>query len=114
MGEDCFAHLRRRGLIQADPPDMVLLDVFMPGNGLLKGGLSSSPTLAGKYIYIWGNQGGCVVLEPGRTFKQVAKNRLENFIPGWKAHQEATNTEPVFEGKRMYFRGEYTLYCIGE
>lgn len=90
------------------------LDVFMPYNGgLLKGGASSSPTLAGKYIYIWGNQGTCVVLEPGRTFKQVARNRVENFNPVRPAWREATITNPVFEGGRMYYRAERTLYCIG-
>ena len=91
------------------------LDVFMPYNGAgpLKGGVSSSPTLGGKYVYLWGNQGTCLVIEPGRTYKQVARNRLENFSPGWPPHQEATMTDPVFEGERMYFRGEYTLYCIG-
>jgi outer membrane protein assembly factor BamB len=91
------------------------LEVFMPyvGAGALKGGSSSSPTLAGKYIYIWGNQGTCIVIEPGRTFKQVAKNRIESFAPAGPPHQEATSTEPIFEGDRMYYRGEYTLYCIG-
>ena len=91
------------------------LDIFMPynGPGNLKGGAEASPTLAGKYIYIWGNQGTCLVLEPGRTYKQVARNHLEGPICGWPVHQEATTTEPIFEGKRMYYRGEYTLYCIG-
>ena len=90
------------------------LDIFMPYNGTpLQGGASSSPTLAGKYIYIWGNQGTCLVMEPGRVFKQVARNRIENFPATWPPHQEATTTEPVFEGKRMYYRGEFTLYCIG-
>jgi hypothetical protein len=91
------------------------LDIFMPyaSAGLLKGGASSSPTLAGKYIYIWGNQGTCLVIEPGRTYKQVAKNRLEFFSAAWPPHQEATTTEPVFEGAKMYYRGECTLYCIG-
>jgi hypothetical protein len=55
------------------------------------------------------------VIEPGRTYKQVARNRLENQI--WPEHpgrrQEATTTDPVFEGERMYYRAEYTLYCIG-
>ena len=90
-------------------------EVFMPYNqaGVLKGGVQSSPTLAGKHIYIWGNQGTCVVFKPGRTFKQVAKNRVEKYIPGWQAHQEATMTNPVFEGDRMYYRAEYTIYCIG-
>ena len=91
------------------------LEVFMPYTGwrLLKGGACASPTLAGKYIYVWGNQGTCIVMEPGRTFKQVARNRLEKFNPAWPAHQEATTTEPVFEGGRMYYRGDCTLYCIG-
>jgi len=91
------------------------LDIFNPYNGAgnLKGGAAASPTLAGRYIYIWGNQGTCITIEPGRTFTQVARNHLENFARGWPPHQEATTTEPVFEGQRMYYRGEYTLYCIG-
>jgi len=91
------------------------LNVYMPYSayGYLKGGASASPTLAGKHIYIWGNQGTCIVMEPGRTYKQVARNRLERFSPNWPAHQEATTVEPVFEGKRMYYRSETTLYCIG-
>jgi hypothetical protein len=91
------------------------LEILMPYNGVgaLKGGASSSPTLAGKHIYIWGNQGTCLVLEPGRVFKQVARNRLENVIADWRPHQEATMTDPVFEGERMYYRGEHTVYCVG-
>ena len=93
------------------------IEIFMPynGPGLLKGGASASPTLGGRYIHVWGNQGTCVVLEPGRTFKQVARNRLENLVLSDYAsrRQEATTTEPVFEGSRIYYRGEYTLYCIG-
>jgi outer membrane protein assembly factor BamB len=88
------------------------IDVVMPYNGAgnLKGGSAASPTLAGKYIYFWGNQGTCLVIEPGRKFKVVARNRIENFTASWPAHQEATTTEPIFEGQRMYYRGEYTLY----
>jgi hypothetical protein len=91
------------------------IEIYMPYNsvGALKGGASSSPTLAGKYIYIWGNQGTCVVLEPGRVFKQVARNRVENLGYGGPPHQEVTMTDPVFEGDRMYYRGENTVYCIG-
>jgi outer membrane protein assembly factor BamB len=91
------------------------LDIFMPYNGgPLQGGSASSPTLAGKYIYIWGNQGTCLVLQPGRTFKQVARNRLENSSTSlYRPRQEATMTNPVFEGERMYYRGECAVYCIG-
>jgi outer membrane protein assembly factor BamB len=92
------------------------LEVFMPysGNLLLKGGAQSSPTLAGKYIYIFGNQGATLILEPGRTFKQVAKLRLENVAGVRAVHQEATMTNPVFEGRRMYYHAEASLYCVGK
>jgi hypothetical protein len=91
------------------------LNVFMPYSTpvILKGGASASPTLAGKYIYLWGNQGTCIVIEPGRAYKQVARNRLEKFLTAWPAHQEGTTVEPIFEGDRMYYRAEGTLYCIG-
>jgi len=92
------------------------LEIFMPYNGvlLLKGGAQSSPTLAGKFIYIFGNQGTTLILEPGKTFKQVAKLRLENVAGIRNVHQEATMTNPVFEGTRMYYHAEATLYCIGK
>ena len=92
------------------------LEVFMPYSGvlLLKGGAQACPTLAGKYIYLFGNQGTTLILQPGRTFKQVAKLRLENVAGVRAPHQEATMTNPVFEGQRMYYHAEATLYCIGK
>jgi len=91
------------------------LEIFMPYSGvlLLKGGAQSSPTLAGKFIYIFGNQGTTLILQPGRTFKQLAKLRLENVAGVRGVHQEATMTNPVFEGRRLYYHAEGTLYCIG-
>lgn len=91
------------------------LEIFMPYSGvlLLKGGAQSSPTLAGKHIYIFGNQGTTLILEPGRTYKQIAKLRLENVAGIRGVHQEATMTNPVFEGRRLYYHAEATLYCIG-
>ncbi|MHC4983091.1 MAG: hypothetical protein ACYTF6_07990 [Planctomycetota bacterium] len=44
-----------------------------------------------------------IVLEPGREYKQAAKNKLEGF-----------RSCPVFLGKRMYVRGLKHLYCIGQ
>ena len=92
------------------------LEIFMPYSGVLlpQRGRQSSPTLAGKYIYIFGNQGTTLILEPGRTFKQVAKLRLENVAGVRALHQEATMTNPVFEGRRMYYHAEATLYCVGQ
>ncbi len=96
------------------------LEVYMPYNApdnRLKGGVSASPTLGGKYIYLFGNQGAVLVIEPGRTYKQVAKLRLENLpenqAPWSFQHQDVTMTEPVFEGERMYYRSENALFCIG-
>jgi hypothetical protein len=43
----------------------------------------------------------------------VAKLRLENVAGIRNVHQEATMTNPVFEGTRLYYHAEATLYCIG-
>jgi len=96
---------------------MLDLDLYMYHNfGVGRGGAGSSPTLAGKQIYVFGNQGTCVVLEPGRTYKQVARNRLARISrPAQGAeHQEITMTCPLFEEKHLYLRAEDYLYCIGQ
>jgi hypothetical protein len=49
------------------------------------------------------DRGTTVVLEPGREFKVLARNKLEPF-----------RSSLVFEGKRVYIRTEKSLYCIGE
>jgi outer membrane protein assembly factor BamB len=59
--------------------------------------------LAGKYIYLSSDNGTTIVLEPGREYKEVARNRLETF-----------RSSPVFEGRRMYVRTQGHLWCIGE
>ena len=76
-------------------------------------GLASSLTLAGKYIYMFDNLGSCIVFEPGREFKQAAKNVIHS-VP-WPWHMtETMESTPVFDGARLYFRGCNNLYCIGE
>jgi len=54
------------------------------------------------------------VMEPGRTFKQVAKNKIENVVSigHWGERQERFVSNPVFDGKRLYIRGEGHLYAI--
>ena len=77
--------------------------------------MSASLALAGKYVYLFGNQGTCLVIEPGRSFKLVARNRLENVVhAGWDIHQDIMVSCPVFEGSRMYFRTDGYVYCIEE
>jgi hypothetical protein len=81
-------------------------------------GIAPSPALAGKYIYIMSNFGTCLVIKPGRTYEQVAKNRIEDWVSvpneGWRDHVQKTVASPIFDGKCMYYRAERNLYCIGE
>jgi hypothetical protein len=95
---------------------MLDLDHFQLHNEGAARGIGSSPALAGKYLYFVGNNGATVILEPGRTFKQIAKNRIENVVlPGhWAERQERFEANPVFDGKRLYIRGEANLYAIGQ
>lgn len=79
-------------------------------------GVTPALSLAGKFIYAFDNQGTCVVFEPGRQFKQVARNRIATCVTRVWAYDpdEMFQSAPVFDGKRMYLRGEANLYCIGE
>lgn len=62
-----------------------------------------SITLAGKTLYASGADGITVAFEPGRQFKEVARNTLEPF-----------RSSPVFIGSRLYLRTLKHLYCIGK
>ena len=92
-------------------------------------GICASPTLAGKYIYLFSNTGQALVIKPGRKYDEVARNRIERLLP-WKLgmngmsrpatdrfldrYPEATVSCPVFDGNRIYYRAERYLYCIGK
>jgi len=69
------------------------------------GGGQSYPsiTLAGKHLYVSSDNGTTIVLEPGREYRELARNSLETF-----------RSSLVFEGKRMYVRTTKGLWCIGE
>ncbi|MCL2648841.1 MAG: PQQ-like beta-propeller repeat protein [Phycisphaerales bacterium] len=78
-------------------------------------GCGISPTLAGGNIYLVGNTGTTLVLKPGRTYEQLAKNKIESTIPRyWRTRFERFVAAPTFSGKNMFLRGERYLYCIGE
>ncbi len=62
-----------------------------------------SVTLAGNHIFVSSDSGNTVIVEPGREYKEVARNSLEPF-----------RSCPVFVGTRMYVRTEKNLYCIGQ
>ena len=59
--------------------------------------------------------GTALVLKPGRVYNQIAKNKIENVVMAghWAERQERFVASPVFDGNRLYFRGEGTLYAIG-
>jgi outer membrane protein assembly factor BamB len=78
--------------------------------------VAASPTLIGKHIVLQDNQGLALVLEPGRGFRQVAKNHIATQLDRWwpiPAQETVSYAPPVADGNRMYIRGERYLYCIG-
>ncbi|MGD0089850.1 MAG: hypothetical protein ABSE73_08005 [Planctomycetota bacterium] len=87
-------------------------------------GIGASLVMAGQHIYLTDNAGCTLVLEPGREYKLLAKNNLDYVFPkGWEGWErghwdgprhETTLATPIFEGARIYIRGEQNLYCIGE
>ncbi len=84
-------------------------------------GMGASPILAGGHIYMVDSTGCTIVMEPGREYKQVAKNNIDYTLPeGWEQrhwmgpHHEQFEASPIVDGNRIYLRGEQFLYCIGE
>ncbi len=69
----------------------------------LHGAAYPSISLAGDRIYVSSDTGETVVLQAGREYKELARNKLEEF-----------RSSLVFEGKRVYVRTAKHLYCIGE
>ncbi len=79
--------------------------------------VAASPALIGDRILVMDNQGTTLVLEPGREFKQVRKNRIATQLERpWPIPAQETigYAPPVPDGNRLYIRGERYLYCIGE
>jgi hypothetical protein len=78
--------------------------------------VAASPTLIGKYICLQNNQGEAIMIEPGRTFKPVAKNVIATQLPRvWATPPQETLSyaPPITDGQHIYLRGEQYLYCIG-
>ncbi|MFB3893836.1 MAG: PQQ-binding-like beta-propeller repeat protein [Phycisphaerae bacterium] len=90
-----------------------LLDLDVtPGWSLIAPNLA----VAGGKIYATGCTGTVVVFEPGREFKQIARNRVAAVVGlgQWWQRSERFAASPIFDGKRIYLRGEASLYCIEE
>jgi len=69
------------------------------------GSVWASVTAAGDYVYISGTSGTTLVLAPGRTYREVARNQLET--------RGDLGSSPVFTGRRLFLRTWEHLYCIG-
>ena len=65
------------------------------------GNIFPSIAVAGGHLFVSSENGTTLVLEPGRTYRELARNALEPF-----------RSTPVFQGRRMYIRGLKHLYCI--
>ncbi len=77
--------------------------------------VAASPTLIGKHIFLCDNQGTTVVIEPGREFKEVARNRIDTVLDRHlplPAQETLTYSPPITDGERLFLRGERYLYCI--
>ncbi len=68
-----------------------------------KGTCYASVTLAGGLLFVSSDNDTTVVVKPGRTYQEVARNKLEQF-----------RASPVFIGDRLYIRGLKNLLCLGE
>ena len=78
-------------------------------------GVVSSPAVAGGKIFLVGNTGKTVIIEPGREYKEVASNLMErSFRYSWNERPEGWVSCPFFEGSRIYYRAQKHMYCIGE
>lgn len=67
------------------------------------GEIYPSVCAAGNLIYLSSDDGTTIILQPGREYHELGRNKLETF-----------RSSPVFEGRRMYVRTVNYLYCIGE
>ena len=75
-------------------------------------GVCTGPNLAGNVIHIRDDQSQTLVIAPGPVYKELAKNVL------WETQSNGTLQEsqsnPFYEGGRIYYRTQRFLYCIGE
>jgi len=79
-------------------------------------GMAASPALAGGKVFLVGNFGTTLVLEPGREYKEVGRNVIDRRISySYRENMlEGTVSSPFFEGNRIFYRAQRYLYCIGE
>lgn len=68
----------------------------------LEGAFSASPVLIEGRVFLFNEAGKAVIFEPGRQFKRVAENQLENGLMG----------SPAVVGRSLILRTKTHLYCV--
>jgi outer membrane protein assembly factor BamB len=63
----------------------------------------ASPTIAGRYLYLFNQKGSAVVVEVSRQFKQTFRTEMG----------DAFHASPAFTQDRMILRGTSNLWCVG-
>ena len=67
-----------------------------------KGTVYPSIILAGERLFVSNDNGTTLVLQPGREYVEITKNKIEGF-----------RSTPLLHGSKMYIRSISHLYCIG-
>ncbi len=62
-----------------------------------------SLSVAGNHVFIGFEEGVTLALQPGREYKEIARNELEKF-----------RGSPIFMADKVYLRGLEHLYCLGK
>ena len=81
--------------------------VFEKSFGVRKKSVASPVAVSGKLLFVL-DDGETVVLEPGRTLKVVARNRLGD------GKELDFNASPAVADGKLYLRSQSHLYCIGK
>jgi outer membrane protein assembly factor BamB len=72
--------------------------------------VGAAVTLAGHYIYLSGSTGVTVVIKPGRTYEEVARNRIQ-ILTRTAFWEDASTHYP--QGATGHTLGDYKYFCYG-
>lgn len=80
------------------------LDIFCAsGRSDTQANLYPSLSIAGKYLFLSNDAGETLVIEPGKVYKGIRKNKM----------LEGSGGTPAFAGKCIFVRDGENIFCIG-
>jgi len=74
------------------------------GHSDVQANIYPSPSIAGGRLYLSNDVGETLVIEPGKEYKEIKKNKL----------LEGSGGTPAFSGKCIFVRDGENLFCLGE